>query len=252
MSLTLIVSAAWLSAATVAQAGPVQTYSNAIDPSRSEGLFTNREYVPRADPRPDHLLNPAPYPTSRTDDPARQELGRLWVSRHPVGNRTPLSEDTRVQDGGPANFGAPPEALDAVIYVKSARRGIPIIAISPWQRLDADLTDEIRRDNPWMGSVLRGRTLLRELKQSQRRWLDEQGYILHVRTHVSPRRIYGPASRPVSDIEPRGIIRVRPAPLPKNKLHVQAGDEMRISVPAHAQAPTPVRVVRASENETES
>ena len=252
MSLTLLISAAWLSAATVAQAGPVQTYSNAIDPSRSEGLFSNREYVPLADPRAEHLLNPAPYPTNRTDDPARLELGRLWVSRHPVGNRTPLSEDTRVLNGGPANYGAPPEAIDTVIYVKSARRGIPVIAISPWQNLDANLTDEIRRDNPWLGSALRGRTLLKELKQSQRRWLDEQGYILHVRTHVNPRRIYGAGARPVSDIEPRGILRVRPAPRPDNKLHVQAGDEMRFSMPTYTQAPKPIQVVRASKVESQS
>lgn len=251
MSLTLIISAAWLSAATVAQAGPVQTYSNAIDPSHSEGMFSNREFVPGADPRAG-LLNPAPYPTSRTDSPARAENGRLWVTRHPVGSRTPLSEDTRVLNGGPASFGAPIEALDAVIYVKSARRGIPVIAISPWQNLDANLTDEIRRDNPWLGSEIRGRTLLRELKQSQRRWLDEQGYILNVRTHVSPRRIYGAGSRPVSDIEPRGILRVRPAPRPENKLHVNAGDEMRISMPAQAQSQQPIRVVRVSEDETVS
>lgn len=251
MSLTLIVSAAWLAAATVAQAGPVQTYSNAIDPSRSEGMFSNREFVPGADPRAD-LLNPAPYPNSRTDSPARAENGRLWISRHPIGNRTPLSEDTRVLNGGPANFGAPPEALDTVIYVKSARRGIPIVGISPWQNLDANLTDEIRRDNPWLGSEIRGRTLLRELKQSQRRWLDEQGYILHVRTHVSPRRIYGAASRPVSDIEPRGILRVRPAPRPEHKQRAQAGDEMRISLPTYMQASKPIRVVRVSENDTKN
>jgi len=250
MPLITATAAGFLSATLVAQAGPVQTYTNAVNPSRSEGMFTSRQYVPNADPRPDNLLNPAPYPSNRADDPIRAEIGRLWETRVPVGNRTPLREITRVQPG-PGSFGAPADALDDVIFVKSSERGVPVIAISPWTRLTEDNVDRIREDLPFLGSDLRGRKILADLRHAQRQWLKEQGYVAHVRTHVSPSRIYGPGVRPASEIKPHGILRIRPTPTDDSRKHVEVSpivDPMTTVVSTDAVRRAPIVVVRQSES----
>ncbi len=234
MSLTITLTAAVISSATLAQAGEVMTYSNSIEPSRSEGLISERGFTPAADPRA-QLLNPAPYPNARTDGPARVENGRLWHSRSPVGNRTPIRELPRVANGGPAAFGAPPELLDEVIFVQTSIPNVGVIAISPWDDLDTRTIESIRRDDPRLGrrdrpTDFRGEPLLyegetrrrsgiilRELKAAQRLWLKENGYILKVRTHVNPLAGNGATTRPaatgqprLAPTEPRGVIRVKP------------------------------------------
>lgn len=212
-------------------AGPVRTYTREVDPSRSEGLRSGRAYLPIADPRPgDALLTPAPWPDNRTDSPDRVQNGRLWHPRVQVGTRSPLAELPRGEPGA-ASFGAPPEANDEVIFVRSSLR-LPIVAISPFTDLDERTTDEIERNVPMIGRTqtrFRSPQILHELREAQHQWLREQGYILRVRTHVNPATLapapvseQAPAeeaegmgegepqsSGPEAKPEPRAVIRVR-------------------------------------------
>lgn len=214
-------------------AGPVRTYTRSPDPSRSEGLRSARPYLPLADPRPgDALLTPAPYPDNRTDGPDRVQNGRLWVPRAPVGTRSPLAELPRGTPGADA-FGAPEEENDTVIFVRSSLQ-LPLIAISPFTKLDARTTDEIERLKPTTGRMqtrFRSSQILRELKEAQNQWLREQGYILRVRTHANAAHVLVPKPESKEEAgteadaadaknpEPRAVIRVRernrePAPTP--------------------------------------
>lgn len=222
MSIAFALSVAVTS--SVLAAGPVQSYSRSPDPSRSEGLRSARPFLPIADPRPgDRLLSPAPWPDNRTDDPRREQNGRLWYPRVKVGTRSPLAE-LPLGTPGAASFGAPPEGNDQLIFVRSSLR-LPIVAISPFVDVDARTTDEIEREVPLIGRVptkLRSAQILRELKEAQLQWLKEEGYILSVRTHANPAAIikqqqkqqdaggeHAAADDAAESPEPRAIMKIR-------------------------------------------
>ncbi len=107
------------------------------------------------------LVTPAPFPPARTDDAFRAERSRLWVSREPVASRTPTPERT-LGAPGPASYGAPAHGAPAVLV----RIGHTPIAIDPFTRID-------------------GGGSLERLERARNLWLAEQGYVLHVRTHVN-------------------------------------------------------------------
>lgn len=113
--------------------------------------------------RDELLVTPAPYPANRVDSPARAENGRLWMSRTPVGNRTPIREQV-FGDHGPAAYGAPWHEADRLIFV---RIGHTPIAISPWRNYSKPGFERFER--------------------ARQQWLREHGYIESVRTHVNPR-----------------------------------------------------------------
>lgn len=173
------------------------------------------------------LAEPKPWPTNRVDSPDRAENGRLWHSRSPIGNRTPLSEQWHNRLGAAA-YGAPPEWNDAVIY---ARVNHAAIAISPWQTFD-----DIGYDN---------------FRMAQNIWLREQGWVLGVRTHVNA--MY--ASEPTADagaITPRATIEIHrdpSAPSFPSKMRVDATE--RVFKPMSAGAPVAYRVIEPAPIETE-
>jgi hypothetical protein len=201
-------------------AQPVQEYTRDGVPSRSEGMRSIRPLVPAADPRDGLLITPAPYPSNRTDDVAREQNGRLWITRGPVGNRSPLSEATR-GGPGPASFGAGPESLDELLFVQPSDLR-SVVAISPWQDIDARTLKQIQRIEPNLGKTVdspESERLLNELRAAQHQWLREEGYILRVRTHTSGsavRTADASSPQPAKDeIKPRAVIRVVPqAPAP--------------------------------------
>jgi len=168
-------------------------------------------------PRRDALLaEPRPWPAGRVDSPDRPENGRLWVSRSPVGNRTPLAEQWYGRRG-PAVFGAPVGLTDAVIFV---RVGHTPIAISPWDRFDTNGFERYR--------------------DAQNLWLREQGLVLKVRTHVNA--MYEPA-RTAGLPAPRATIRVHPdpsAPRFPSRLRVERAPLFRVLEPAPAADATTV------------
>lgn len=203
--------------ASGAFAEPVQSYTRSGEPSRSEGLRSLRPFIPAADPRQGLLVSPAPFPNNRIDSPDRAENGRIWASRLPVGNRTPIRELTRGLPGA-ASLGADVNTLDEIVWVQPNEITTPI-AISPWQNIDAFTLRQIQRQEPFLGRTVdspESARLLTELREAQHQWLEEQGYILSVRTHVNAqsrqraeRGGVEPAVQPTS-IKPRGVIRVVP------------------------------------------
>ncbi len=203
-------------------AEPVQTYTRAGEPSRSEGLRSLRPFIVAADPRPGLLMTPAPFPSNRVDSPDRAENGRVWAARVPIGNRTPMRELVRGLPGA-ASLGADVDSLDQVVWVQPEEITTPI-AISPWQQVDAFTLRQVQRQEPFLGKTVdspRSARLLVELREAQNQWLEEQGYILNVRTHVNAtsrqraeRGGEAPAVRPTS-IKPRGVIRVVPGGIEK-------------------------------------
>lgn len=226
--MTTLAILAGLTVSSTLAAGPVNTYTRSADPSRSEGLRTNRQFVPGADPRDDGLISPEPYPVTRTDDPRRPQLGRVWFGRLPIGSRTPTAELPLGGFPGPGGYGAPPDAAHDVIFVQTSLP-LPVIAISPWTTLDSQITDQIERDIPYIRRTrtdLRSARILQELREAQHQWLREQGYILNVRTHINPLPTVtedeqdGARAEP----EPSAIIRVRPAPKPVGELRAEAGE----------------------------
>lgn len=210
-------------------AQPVQEYTRDAVPSRSEGLRSARMLVPAADPRAGLLITPAPYPSNRTDDPSRQQNGRMWITRAPVGNRTPLIESTR-GGPGPASFGAGPESLDDLIFVQPSELR-SVVALSPWQNVDANTLAQIQRLEPNLGKTVdspESARLLTELRSAQHQWLREEGYILRVRTHTSgapAEDTSAPAVRSASDeIKPRAVIRVVPQQPPSKAGSIACAD----------------------------
>ncbi|MDX2114671.1 MAG: hypothetical protein SFZ24_03495 [Planctomycetota bacterium] len=211
----LLAVASILALATSALAAqPVQTYTRSADPSRSEGLRTQRPYIPAADPRAGLLISPAPHPGNRVDSPDRAQLGRVWNARTPVGSRTPTA-DIVWGLPGPGAYGAPADAVHDVIFVQP-REIDTVIAISPWQEVDENTLRQILRQEKNLGSTIdnpSSERLLNELRAARHQWLTEQGYIGAVRTHVNALPsddAARPAASPAS-IKPRGVIRVVPA-----------------------------------------
>jgi hypothetical protein len=222
MDRRLIVTIIVAVCASSALAEPVQTYTRSGEPSRSEGLRSLRPFIVAGDPRPGLLITPAPFPNNRVDSPDRAENGRIWAARVPVGNRTPIRELVRGLPGA-ASYGASAETLDEVVWVQPDEITTPI-AISPWQQVDGFTLKQIQRQERFLGKTVDSpdsARLLDELRQAQHQWLEEQGYILSVRTHMNPaarqraeRNAVGPATQPTS-IKPRGVIRVQPSGVEK-------------------------------------
>lgn len=244
-------AAALVALSTVVAAGPVQTYTANPPVSRSEGLRTTRHFLPGADPDNGNLLTPAPWPDNRTDSIDRPERGRLWVPRIPIGTRTPLAEIAR-RNPGAANFGAPVEALEEVIFVQPDVPRSPVIAISPWEDVTARITDQLEDQVPYLGrerTDLRAPSILHELILAQNQWLEQQGYILNVRTHKNPNVIFsrGERAENAEEIQPRAVIRVHP-PEPgadKARKQADASEPTRSSLPAPR---APIVVVRNAED----
>lgn len=162
------------------------------------------------------LATPAPYPPDRTDDVRRTQNSRLWVSRSPVGSRTPIEQRTW-SEPGLASYGASPSQADRVVFVRVDQTSI---AIDPWSKIEGggDLAD---------------------MEHARNVWLREQGYVLKVRTHVNERANarnakHADAGSPEPDTaspelrgipHPRAIIRMeRDEPHPKI-------DRMRVQCP---------------------
>lgn len=222
MDRRIIASLIVAACASGASAEPVQSYTRRGEPSRSEGLRTLRPYITAADPRPGLLITPAPFPNNRVDSPDRTENGRVWAARVPVGNRTPIRELVRGVPGA-ASLGADVDTLDQIVWVQPDEITTPI-GISPWQRIDGFTLKQIQRQEPFLGRTVdspESARLLSELRQAQHQWLEEQGYILSVRTHFNAasrqraeRGGEAPAVQPTS-IKPRGVIRVAPGGVEK-------------------------------------
>lgn len=176
-------------APAAALAATVQTYTRGGELSRGEGLITTRGFVPGADPRFGPLLTAQPFPDNRTDSPSRVENGRLWSPRYPIGSRSIISE-LPLGFPGAAGFGAPPEANNAVIFVDTSVPGLPPIAISPFVDQDEQTVDLVIEQIPFIGSSTiltsnRRDQIIRDLREARNQWLEEQGFILNVRTHVN-------------------------------------------------------------------
>lgn len=243
-------------AATGADNGPVRTYTRNPDPSRSAGLQTTRPFNPAGDPRNGLLITPAPYPDTRTDGPDRVENGRMWLPRSPIGTRTPIREIPRGFPG-PASFGAGADRHDDVIFVQSDLLR-SVIAISPWVRvedLDRQVQNFIDTEQPFYGASrrltrLQSPQLLRELREAQNQWLQEEGYILNVRTHVNPTKIEtADATRAEEAPQPRAVIRVIPhgqPAKPANDPRQQAQAEPTADSPEVLPVATPTQSTEAA------
>lgn len=150
--------------------------------------------IDRSGARADLLATPAPYPAGRTDSPDRLENGRLWVSRYPIGSRTPIPEQVYA-DPGAASYGAGHGENHAVAY---ARVGHMAIAFDPYAAY--------------------GERGMEKYRAAKNQWLREQGYVLKVRTHVNPRFHQKPADERRADgPQPRATIRInREKEAPRN------------------------------------
>lgn len=173
------------------------------------------------------LVTPAPWPPHRVDDASRPEVSREWVSRFPIGSRTPMAEQT-VSDPGAAHYGASGALANHLIV---SRIGHTAIAVDPW-------------------TTIEGRGSLERMEIARSQWLREQGYVLHVRTHRNPaasaaaERVATAAAPDAATseapaemksptiIRPRAILRVRPdEPHPKR-------DRLRVMGPAKVVEPS--------------
>jgi len=172
------------------------------------------------------LTAPAPYPANRVDSPHRLENGRLWHARWPVGTRTPIPEQV-YDDPGAAHYGAPVSAQHEVVYVRVNHTPI---AISAWDRIDE------------MG--------LKRFERARNLWLEEQGWILNVRTHVNPRYHRDPYAAKATP-KPRATIRLHgDEPRFPRRMRVDAPVTKRgerIWKPDIARAAGPYRVLPADE-----
>ncbi len=147
-------------------------------------VASDRSYVRVA--RDAVLAEQAPYPAGRVDSVHRPELGRVWMSRSPIGSRTPIAEQV-FPEPGPASYGAAADHVNDLILV---RVNTQLIEINPWERIDN-----------------RG---LQHLEYARNQWLKEQGWVGGVRTHVNPMHLrdegdamYGPSTP-----TPRATIRL--------------------------------------------
>lgn len=119
--------------------------------------------IGQGDARSDLLATPAPYPAGRTDSVDRLENGRLWVSRFPIGSRTPIAEGVYATPGAAA-YGAAPSENHTIAYT---RMGHQVIAFDPYSTYAERGMEQFRR--------------------AKNQWLRENGYVLKVRTHVNAR-----------------------------------------------------------------
>lgn len=184
------------------------------------------------------LLTPPPYPANRAEDVRRPETGRLWVSRFPIGNRTPLGE----LRPGAAQYGGTP-ADDRWIYVRMGPTALPV--------------------DPWSDYSSCG---LPGLEAARNQWLRDNGYVLQVRTHVNARFAGGQSSRSMYGQAlptPRATIRLDDElPRRPSRLRVDAGGVgvgpvsslpiARIVKPDGAPSTAPILVLPEAGGETAS
>jgi hypothetical protein len=165
------------------------------------------------------LLEAAPYPARRVDDPSRAELGRVFHGRTPAERIRASVLDL----DGAERYGAALGDLDTLIHVRT-RRPLPDIAISPWQDIDERTFQDIRRRRPWV-RFEDADGILQDLRTAQRRWLEQHGFVGGVRTHVSPATLRAASGKGAAEKrEPSAIIRFRdPEP--------RVPDEQRVSLP---------------------
>lgn len=162
------------------------------------------------------LVTPAPFPPESADDASRPERSRVWIERVPVGSRTPISEQT-LGAPGPASYGAAPNAGEPVLV----RIGHTPIAIDPFTRIDGG------------GSLAR-------LERARNIWLAEQGYVLHVRTHVNA------AARPEAKQSKAGERETDGAELPKPRATIRLESDEPHTRPARLRVEVCPRVVEPS------
>ena len=102
----------------------------------------------------------------------RDDNRRLFAPQDPDRNsvqsfrKNSSSRDTRPAD---------PQQL---ILVRT-REPLPPIAISPWERIDERMIDQLRRDRPW---IRRTDSILEDLRTAQQTWLRENGFTNRVVT----------------------------------------------------------------------
>ncbi len=172
--------------------------------------------------RDSYIDEPKPWPANRVDDPDRIQLGRLWHSEFPIGNRTPLNQQWNGRIGA-ADYGAPGYMNDQIIY---ARVNHAAIAINPWVPFNQNGFDDFRT--------------------AQNIWLREQGWVLGVRTHVNA--MYQNQANMYADageITPRAtieILRDPSAPSFPSRMRVDMGD-VKVFKPITAAAKRPFRVI---------
>ena len=142
------------------------------------------------------LVDQAPWPAGRVDDPRRPQLGRLWLAPRPTGMDA-MALATALEPGM-RSYGAPQFAAAERVRVRVNGQSI---VISPWTRIE-------------------GRGVNARLEAARGQWLTEQGYTQRVRTHRNMGTL-----RPVPSVvtraeapavvpAPRGVLRVTPAPAP--------------------------------------
>lgn len=171
------------------------------------------------------LANPRPWPAGRVDSPARAENGRLWISRSPIGNRTPLAEQGSGRIG-PAAFGAPADLADAVVNTRILHLITPV---SPWRTFD--------------------KNGFRRYREAQNIWLRQQGWVLKVRTHINP-RYQNAQTADAGAILPRATIEIHrdpSAPHFPSRMRVRL-DGARIFKPMIARASGVIHVIEPAEN----
>ncbi|MCA9312558.1 MAG: hypothetical protein KDA21_15190 [Phycisphaerales bacterium] len=193
------------------------------------------------------LFVPAPWPANRVDDPRREELGRIWYSRTPVGNRSPLAEQVYVMPGAAA-YGASPEHIDDLIEVRADV--VPII-ISPWEEINDVDEHYLRRYRPWIKPTEREQ-MIAEMRRAQHLWLKEQGYLGGVRTHVNPARpVTGQAAS--DPVRPRAVIRLRPEvdEVPLNVSLPPRNGVTRVSLPDYARPHGATVVVEREQSQSQ-
>ena len=159
------------------------------------------------------LLTPAPIPPNRVIDPVRDAPARVWISRAPVGSRTPILEQTRPEPG-PAQYGATADAPPRVVFVRIDQQAV---AIDPWSRIE-------------------GRGDLANLERARHQWLREHGYVGRVRTHVN--RPVDPGARADALPPPRAVIEVHEP--------IEYTPVVRMSLPPGAAPLGPARVIETA------
>lgn len=199
------------------------------------------------------LVNPHPRDPARTALTVTRHSGLVWHSSTPIGTRTPM-DPRSLSFPGPAFYGAPPQMADDLVLVRT-REPLPIIAVSPYTRFNEVDVSLLKRRMPW---IRRTPTIERDVVRAQQLWLEQAGLIQAVRTHINPRHFTTPhpgaegevATPPVSEIRPRGVIRVHPVDEgPKRQADASSAPEtIRVSAPAPAKAPIRVLHAEAPQN----
>lgn len=248
----------------------VATCALAGAPAPGHGIYS--EIISGVPLQNGNLLVPKPFPDNRTTTTTYTNSGRLWVPY--TAHEKILS--SLAPGGGPATIGAPLHAGhltdgrgaytghgaivaepiapgDMVIFVRPQSEPWPDIAITPTQEINGETIDLITRRHPWLRrSPERTQNVIDELRDAQRRFLRQQGYVAGVRTHINPLalRHNSAGERPEAggEIEPSATIRLRPvkpAPDKETRTSLPSADEIgRVSLPGDTTTRPQITVVR--------